>query len=242
MKMSSILKASVLALGLSLSSTAVFAQDTTDNQTPGVNAPRGDSAQRGAQGPRGEMRKDRKDKRMYTQNFGMIVPGFGPVSQEVVDSLDLSDKQKEKIAKLKEKAQKKMKGRFNDGERPYQAMFEMRQQQLEAGKLDPKAMVKQRDNLRDSMKALHNEYTDEWLEVWDDLNNEQQAKIATYFKEFDATRGQRMKDRSGQRMQDGRGGGRGDGGQRLKDGSGRADAPGKGLKDGSGQGGGPRNQ
>ena len=43
-------------------------------------------------------------------------------------------------------------------------------------------------------------------------------------------------------MKDGRGSGRGDGGQRLKDGSGRADAPGKGLKDGSGQGGGPRNQ
>lgn len=234
MKISPVLKASVLALGLSLGSTAVFAQDTTDNQSPGVNAPRGDNAQRGAQGPRGEMRKDRKDKRMYAKNFGMIVPGFGPVSQEVVDSLDLSDKQKEKIAKLKDKAQKKMKGRLNADERPYQAMFEMRKQQLEAGKLDPKAMVEQRDKLRESMQELRDEYTEEWLELWDDLNNDQQAKIATYFKEFDATRGQRMKD--------GRGSGRGDGGQRLKDGSGRADAPGKGLKDGSGQGGGPRNQ
>lgn len=229
MKMKSFLNASAIALGLALGSTTVLAQESASSQAPEVNAQRGDGAQRGAQAPRGEMRKqDRKagDKRMRGhKNFGMIVPGFGPVTQEVVDSLNLSDAQKEKIAELKSKTQKNMKERSGSQDLPFATMLETRSQQLADGKLNPKEMVEQREKLRESMQERRNEYTEEWLAVWNDLNDEQQAKLATYFKEVEATRGQRF-----QRMKD------------KRDGSGRADAPGKGLKDGSGRGAGQGKQ
>ncbi|MDO5666504.1 MAG: Spy/CpxP family protein refolding chaperone [Alcaligenaceae bacterium] len=191
------LKASIISLGLTLGSTAAMAQ-------AGPGAGQGmqqgaDGVQRGMkQGPRADMRKQGRmmqDCQMTYgqrgfQGFAMMVPGYGPVPQDVVDSLNLSDAQKDKIAKIKASVQDKMQQRWDS--RPFTAMVELRNKQLADGKLNPEEIIKEREKLRDSMQDRRGEFTDEWIEVWNDLNDEQQAKLAEYFKDTDTnTRGAR---------------------------------------------------
>lgn len=183
MNTKSFLKASVAALALALGSTAVLAQ-----AGPGD----GQGMQQGAQqrgqgydGTRPYMHKHMKYDRRGYQDFAMMVPGFGPVPQEIVDSLNLTDTQKDKMAKVKASIEEKMQQRMET--RPFVAMAELRAKQLADGKLNPKEIIKEREKYRELMQERRGEFTDEWIEVWDDLNDEQQAKLAEYFKDLGTT-------------------------------------------------------
>lgn len=192
------LKSSVIALGFALGSTAAMAQ-----AGPGAGQGQGQGMQQGQGMKQGQkqgadMRKQgrmTKDGKRAYQNFGMMVPGYGPVPQDVVDSLNLTDDQKDKIAKVKADIQEKMQERRNAQNRPFAAMAELRAKQLADGKLDPEAILKQRDELRETMQDRRGEFTDEWIEVWKDLSDEQQAKISEYFKDAKAARADRMKNK-----------------------------------------------
>lgn len=190
MNTKSFLKASVAALALAFSSTAVMAQSTsadaaaTQQDTKcGVN---GESGPRGHKQHKPMHGRMNHDKRGFNfKDVGLLVPGFGPVPQAVVDSLELTDAQKDKIAqaksKIEEKRQKMAENRKEH--RPFAEVSELRAKQLEEGKLDPKAILKEREKQREQMKDQHEAFTDEWIAVWNDLNDEQQAKVAAYFKE-----------------------------------------------------------
>lgn len=197
MKMNSLLKASAIALGLTLANTSM-AQTAPEAQATETATKRADKAERGDRSHRGDKRHHhhRYMKQGHMHGFkgdvGLVVPGYGPVSQKVVDSLELSDAQKAKIEEIKSSIKTQMEERRDSKEHPMAAVAEVRSKQLADGKLDPQAMLEERQKVRESMRDRRGEFSDEWLAVWNDLNDEQQAKVATYFQEVDAKRAERF--------------------------------------------------
>lgn len=210
MKMNSLLKVSAIALGLTLANTSM-AQVAPDSQTTEAAAKRGDKAERGHRAHHGDKSKrghHHMKRGKYHHGFkgdvGLLVPGYGPVSQEFVDTLVLSDDQKAKIEAIKADIKQKMDERRESKEHPFAAVAEKRAKQLADKKLDPEAMLKERQKIKESMQDRRGEFTEEWLAVWNDLNDEQQAKIAGYFQEQDvkrAERAEKMKERKEQRKE-----------------------------------------
>lgn len=209
MKMNSLLKVSAIALGLTLANGAM-AQTTPASPTEstvqrGEKAERGDRAHRGDRGHRGHHHHMMKGgKYGFKGDVGLVVPGYGPVSQELVDTLALSDAQKAKIDEIKADIKQKMEERRESKDHPFAAIAEVRAKQLADNKIDPEAMLKERQKVKESMSERRGEYTQEWLAVWNDLNDEQQAKVATYFQEQNAQRAERaerIKEKKEQRKE-----------------------------------------
>ena len=199
MKVNSFLKVSAIALGLtfanaSMAQTTAQPQVTESTAQQGERAERDDRAHRGDHAKRGHhhyhhMKAGKHPG--FKGDVGILVPGYGPVSQEFVDTLGLSDEQKAKIDEVKADIKKQMEERRESKERPFADVKELRAKQLADKKLDPKAMLKEHEKIKESMQDRREEFTKEWLDVWADLNDEQQAKIADYFQEQDAKRAER---------------------------------------------------
>ena len=203
MKINSLLKVSAIALGLSLAGTSM-AQSAPDSQAAEAVSQRADKTERGHHAHQGD--KSRRGHHhhgmrggKYHHGFkgdvGVLVPGYGPVSQEFTDTLALSDDQKSKIEALKAEIKQAMEERRESKEHPFAAVEEKRAKQLAEQKLDPEAMLKERQKIKESMQERHEEFTEEWLAIWNDLNDEQQAKVAGYFQEQDAKRAERAEKR-----------------------------------------------
>lgn len=190
MKFNSLLKASVLALSLAVAGTAA-AQGNQGGPKPSAAAEK-----------RAEWREARGgDCDFRGHMFGMseqvafVVPGYGPVTNEFAASLNLTDEQNEKIAAVKAKIIDQAEARRDQRGGPFVEMAELRKKQLADNKMDPEALLKKRDELRDTWQDRRGEFTDDWLEVWNALDDEQQAKLAGYFRDMDEKRAQRMKDK-----------------------------------------------
>lgn len=113
------------------------------------------------------------------RNAGMMVPGYGPVPQRVVDTLALSDDQKALVAAAKSE-QEAVRSAHRDA---MKQGFGQRGQSLQEGKVDPRAALEARQARRDQMRAQGEQVQEKWLAVWDGLNAEQQKVLATHFQE-----------------------------------------------------------
>lgn len=212
MKINSFLKVSAIALGLSLAN-ASMAQTAPDTQPTETTQQRADKTDRGHRYHHGDKfrgghhhhhMKGGKHHRGFKGDIGLLVPGYGPVSQDFVDTLELTDDQKAKIADVKAGIKQKMQERRDSKEHPFAAVAEERAKQLADKKLDPEAMLKERENIKESMQDRREEFTEEWLSVWNDLNDEQQTKVAGYFQEQDvkrAERAEKMKEKKQERKE-----------------------------------------
>lgn len=113
------------------------------------------------------------------RNAGMMVPGYGPVPQRVVDSLALNDEQKALVATAKAE-QDAVKAAHREA---MKQGLGQRGQLLQDGSVDPRAAVQARQAHRDQMQVQAQQVQQKWLAVWDALSAEQQQTLATHFKD-----------------------------------------------------------
>ncbi len=110
---------------------------------------------------------------------GMWVPGLGPLTQAQVDTLNLDAKQKALFDTAREASRQSMQSR-HEARPQHRALL---QSQLAAGKLDPHALIAEGDKHREAMQLEHKALRQQWLAVWDSLNDTQRAAVSQMAKE-----------------------------------------------------------
>ncbi|CAB3830132.1 hypothetical protein [Achromobacter anxifer] len=130
-------------------------------------------------GQRGGFHKGMRD--------GLFIPGLGPVSKAQVAELKLDDKQ-QALFKTAQDGQRNLHEsmRAAGGKR-----HDLLKAQLDSGKLDPRALVAQSEQSRDAFGAQAKQVRDQWLAVWDSLNDTQRGQVTKFVKDREA----RMQER-----------------------------------------------
>ena len=144
-------------------------------------------------GPRGEFHKGMRD--------GLFIPGIGPVSKAQVDQLKLDDKQ-QALFKTAQDGQRSLHEamRASGGKR-----HDLLKSQLDSGKLDPRALMAQSDQTRDQFRAQGQQVRDQWLAVWDSLNDTQRGQVTKLVKDREAKMQERHAKMEGRHGGKGRG-------------------------------------
>lgn len=113
-------------------------------------------------------------------NHAMWVPGFGPVNQQTVSSLKLSDSQM-KLVSDAQAAQDQFQKSLHDRE---STARQEQKAQLSTGKIDPHAAKDAADDVwKKGMGASRDQLTKKWLAVWDALDSAQQQKVTAYLQQ-----------------------------------------------------------
>ena len=130
-------------------------------------------------GQRGGFHKGMRD--------GLFIPGLGPVSKAQVAELKLDDKQ-QALFKTAQDGQRNLREsmRAAGGKR-----HDLLKAQLDSGKLDPRALVAQSEQSRDAFGAQAKQVRDQWLAVWDSLNDTQRGQVTKFVQDREA----RMQER-----------------------------------------------
>jgi hypothetical protein len=164
-------KAAILAAALAVSGVAQAAAPTDTVAVPAVQ-----NAAQDTHAGKHFKHNLHKQNRGHHARAAMLVPGYGPVGEDVVKSLALNDSQKASLQAAQE-AQKELR----QGRRA--AMKELRNERLEqlkAGTLDPRSAVKQKQANEVQTRAARQELDNKWLAVWDALDVGQREKVAAY--------------------------------------------------------------
>lgn len=149
---------------------------------------------------------DRHHKRMghHVRNAAMWVPGYGPLTREFVDSLALTESQ----TKLIEQAKADQKAQRGERRAAMKQARDARMAQIKAGKIDPRATLKQAEEVQQQAQARRGNINDKWLAVWDALDSAQQTKVTTHLAERAekfAQRAEKRKElRQGKQLKDGK--------------------------------------
>ena len=129
---------------------------------------------------------------------GVYFPGLGPVSKQL-EQLKLDDKQQA----LVKTAQDSQRG-LRDAMRAAGAKrHDLLKSQLDSGKLDPRALISQSEQNRGQFDTQMKQARDQWLAVWDSLNDAQRSQVASMLKERQARMEQRharMQERHGRAL------------------------------------------
>ena len=134
---------------------------------------------------------------------GLIIPGLGPVSKAQVAELKLDAKQ-EALFKTAQEGQRSLHEamRADGGKR-----HDLLKSQLDSGKLDPRALVEQSEKRRDAFGPQAKQVRDQWLAVWDSLNDTQRGQVTKIVKEREARMAERhakMEARHGEKGRPGK--------------------------------------
>lgn len=113
--------------------------------------------------------KRRAHRNMRAANV-LFVPGYGGVSQAVVDQLELSDSQ-QKLLKQAQESTEKVRLTWS------------RKSQKSIGTIDPRSTLEDRKQHKEELAKARNERTENWLELWDSLDDTQQAFLSGVFAE-----------------------------------------------------------
>lgn len=164
--------------------------------TPVMAAPTaGDQAPIAADAKRGHSHHDRKGNRMEHAQRGMVVPGYGVISQQQLDTLALTDAQKA----LVNDARDAQKAAWSAHRTDMQAQRSAQLDALKAGKADPRAQAKAMADRQAQMIQARASITDKWLAVWDALDDTQRQKVSALLAE----RAEHKQERKSERMQRG---------------------------------------
>lgn len=107
---------------------------------------------------------------MRSDNMVMFIPGYGGVGQYVVDQLVLSDNQRQLLEQAQESTAKV-------------ELTWSRKPQKSLGKIDPHAMIGEREQRLEERAGARDESTKDWLALWDALDERQQAFLSGVFAE-----------------------------------------------------------
>lgn len=132
---------------------------------------------------------------------GLFIPGLGPVSKAKLAELKLDAKQ-EALFKTAQDGQRSLHEamRASGGKR-----HDLLKAQLDSGKLDPRALMEQSEKSRDQFGPQAKQVRDQWLAVWDSLNETQRGQVTKIVKEREARMAERHANMEG-RHGKGRGG------------------------------------
>lgn len=176
----SLIAAALLFQGTALADTAA----TKGGDAPAVVA--GSSQGTGAGHPalQGHHSRHHHGHRHHSQHHqhrqaAMWVPGYGPLSKHAVESLSLTDSQRQRLneAQAARLARHKTRGESMRANRAAQAS------QLQAGQIDPHAALQKAAEAHSKMVDNRRELNQKWLAVWDSLDSAQQEKIAMHFSQ-----------------------------------------------------------
>ena len=166
------LRSTLAGLAMVISAGAVVA--------PAVAAPQEGkpAAEARHKGPRhhGEMRD------------GAFIPGVGPLSKAEIDALKLDARQQALFDTAKKSQGELMKQRFE----AKRAEHKLLQEQLAAGKLDPRALSAANEKGRDQFGTEGGKVRDQWLALWDSLNDTQRGQVTEVVKVRAAKMQERM--------------------------------------------------
>ncbi len=110
---------------------------------------------------------------------GLWVPGLGPLSKAQVEALKLDAKQQALFDQARDASRQAMQARRDAG----RGQHELLDAQLKAGKLDPRALAAEGDKRRQQFEGQQTQLRDQWLAVWDSLNDGQRAQVTQIVKE-----------------------------------------------------------
>ncbi|MDY0271520.1 MAG: Spy/CpxP family protein refolding chaperone [Advenella sp.] len=181
-----------LAIGSTFSVAVAQPQDAGSRQ--GMSQKMGDGYGQYHKGERGQFKHH--GKQMRTQ-AAIVIPGFGPASQQLVDDLKLNDEQKAKLQAALEN-QKQARGEPRE---MFKKTFDLRKQQVESGKLDPKAMLEAQKQSRAAMQEKRDAHQAQWLALWDSFTPEQQTTVGKYYQDS-AQKMQERKEQRAKRMEE----------------------------------------
>lgn len=191
---SNILACTVLAIsGAAFAGSALAASDasgTAGTQATTAAADSGERANQKRDHRKGDSKRGHKHQRM--DKAAMLVPGYGPVSKDVVDSLSLNADQ----TALLEDAKSFTKENLNSQR---DRVNKAKAEQSGSGTLDPHAAAKKQDEFFDAMRKIRTEATQKWLAVWDSLEAEQQKIVSEHFSDRAEKRAERRAEREEKR-------------------------------------------
>ena len=112
----------------------------------------------------------------------MMIPGLGPIGKHQVQALKLTAAQQ---------------AQFKEAQDAQRALFEARRdamtrqhvlldQQVNAGKLDPRALVSTQEANQQQFQTQAGQVRDKWLAVWDGLSDAQRTQVAGFIKAREA--------------------------------------------------------
>ena len=165
-----------LALAAGAGATSAFAQ------TAPADAPAAPAQHMWHHGSRHDMRIMWRD--------GMMIPGLGPIGKQQVQELKLTAAQQ---AQFKQ-AQDAQRALFDSRRDAMTRQHVLLDQQVTAGKLDPRALVSAQEANRQQSQTQANQVRDKWLAVWDGLSDAQRTQVVGFVKAREAKM-QSMRDR-----------------------------------------------
>ena len=168
-------KVSALAAALAMAGAAWAASPAAESATP--STPAASEAPAQLKGEKAEHQRHRMHR--HHREIGLLVPGYGPVSADVLKSLSLNDKQ----AKLVEDAKAFQKEQKTANREAMKDVRDDRAEQLKSGKIDPRAALKYGESMHEKAAEQRKQTNEKWLAVWDALDDTQKQTLARYFSD-----------------------------------------------------------
>lgn len=157
-----------LALAAGVGATSAFAQ------TAPADAPAAPAQHMWHHGSKHDMRMMWRD--------GMMIPGLGPIGKHQVQELKLTAAQQ---AQFKQ-AQDAQRALFDARRDAMTRQHVLLDQQVTAGKLDPRALVSTQEASHQQFQTQADQVRDKWLAVWDGLSDAQRTQVVGFVKAREA--------------------------------------------------------
>lgn len=168
-----VLACTVLALGVGFTAAAIASPDTVAPRNSATTAEASERSSYKKMHRRGDVRHGHHHRRM--SEGALMVPGYGPVPKDVVDSLSLNDQQTALLDEARSFVQEQRKARHEH----FRAKGQGATPAVETP-LDPRAALQRQDERFSAMQALRAEAAQKWLTVWDSLDAEQQETVSRH--------------------------------------------------------------
>jgi len=121
------------------------------------------------------------------------IPGLGPLPQSQLDKLKLDAGQQAKLDQARQQ-QRELFGKMRQAREDQRKLFSS---QVDAGKLDPHALLAQREQGREQFRQQADGVQKQWLALWDSLNPTQQQEVTQFVKARHAAMAERKPRRAG---------------------------------------------
>lgn len=159
-----------LAAGTALA--LVFGLPATAMAAPS-DAPPAAQAAKHEHGPKGERRAVHGP-----HHDGLYIPGLGPLPKSELDALKLTADQQKQVDALRASQRESYKEMRADRGAHYATL----KQQLDAGRLDPRALTKQAEDKRAARLKAAQVSEDRGLAIWDGLSDAQKTQVTAFVK------------------------------------------------------------
>lgn len=108
-----------------------------------------------------------------SRDIAFMIPGYGPIGQKTLESLVLTDSQKQKINVAQTEQQALVEAHRNS----MQLTMQTRLVQLQEGAIDPRAALQAMNTAREEMAQRRLSVAGKWLQAWEALDADQQKVL-----------------------------------------------------------------